>query len=81
MAKRMFFVVLALLALFGGIFGWKFYTIRQQIAAQSGGPPPPVVATATVAREAWTPVVAAVEMWYNLHSSPRRCCRLGGLGP
>jgi membrane fusion protein (multidrug efflux system) len=60
MAKRMFFVVLALLALFGGIFGWKFYTIRQQMAAQSGGPPPPVVATATVTREAWTPVVAAV---------------------
>ena len=60
MAKRILLVVLILLALFGGIFGWKFFTIRQQMAAQSGGPPPPVVAVATVTREEWTPVIAAV---------------------
>lgn len=60
MAKRIVLVILALLVLFGGIFGWKFYTIRQQMAAQAGGPPPPVVAVADVRRESWTPVIDAV---------------------
>lgn len=60
MAKRILFVILALSILFGGIFGWKFYTIKQQMAAQAGGAPPPVIAVAEVRREAWIPMINAV---------------------
>ena len=60
MAKRIILVVLALAVLFGGIFGWKFHTLRQQMAAQGGGPPPPVVAVTDVRTESWRPVINAV---------------------
>jgi membrane fusion protein (multidrug efflux system) len=59
MAKRLFLALVLLAAIFGGIFGWKFYAMKQQMAAQSG-PPPPVVAVSQVRQDAWIPAINAV---------------------
>ena len=59
MVKRLVVVLLLLALLFGGIFGWKFYAMKLQMAARVG-PPPPVVAVSEVRRETWTPAINAV---------------------
>lgn len=59
MAKRIFLVILALGLVFGGIFGWKAYQMKQQAAMQAG-PPPPVVAVSEVRVDSWVPAINAV---------------------
>lgn len=56
---RLFIVILLLGAVFGGIFGWKYYQM-QQGAAQQGGPPPPTVAIHTVEADDWRPELQAI---------------------
>lgn len=53
MFTRLILVSLVLVAVFGGIFGWKSYSARQVSAAQAGGPPPAVIAAAEVRRQEW----------------------------
>ena len=60
MTKRLIFVVLLLVVMFGGIFGWKFYAGMQMAAMMSKPPPPAVVASATVQTESWQPYLSAV---------------------
>lgn len=59
MIKRLVLVLLLLTVLFGGIFGWKYLQMRQEMAAR-GGPPTPVVSTRTVMRESWQPALKTV---------------------
>jgi RND family efflux transporter MFP subunit len=61
MKKRMAFMVLALVVVFGGVFGWKAvgtHFMRQYFATFQ--PPPEAVATAHVATSAWQATVEAV---------------------
>lgn len=58
--KRLFIVGLALLVLFGGIFGWKYYSDRKMAVAMSAPPPPAVIAAETARRETWQPRLTAV---------------------
>ncbi len=59
MVLRLFLVLLFLAAILGGIAGWKYYQILEQLAMQ-GPPPPAVVAFATVEQEDWQPSLDAV---------------------
>jgi membrane fusion protein (multidrug efflux system) len=59
MWKRLFLVLFLLAVVLGGIFGWKFYQMQQQMAGQAG-PPPPVVAVSQVKRETWPEYLKAV---------------------
>jgi membrane fusion protein (multidrug efflux system) len=59
MLLRLFFVLVFLGAILGGIFGWKQLQMQQQ-AALGGPPPPPVVAAAEVEQEDWQPRLTAV---------------------
>lgn len=59
MIKRIFIVSLLTFAVLGGIFGFKFYQIRQA-DSQIKPPPPAVVAAATVRLEQWPSSLAAV---------------------
>ncbi|HEY9150097.1 MAG TPA: efflux RND transporter periplasmic adaptor subunit [Gammaproteobacteria bacterium] len=59
MFKRLIIVLVALLLLFGGIFGWK-YLQMQKMAAMSGGPPPAAVAAETVRFDRWQPGLRSV---------------------
>ena len=56
--KRFVLVLLLLTVLFGGIFGWKYLQMQQQMTSR-GAPPPAVVSTRTVMRENWQPVLKA----------------------
>ncbi len=58
MIKRLLLVLLFLGAVLGGIFGWKFHQMQQQMA-MGGAPPPPVVAAAEVEAASWQPRLAA----------------------
>lgn len=60
MISRIILVTLFLIAVFGGIFGWKHHTGQQMAATMAGGPPPAVIATAAVERENWQPQLRAV---------------------
>ncbi len=60
MVLRLLLVVLFLGAVFGGIFGWKFYQGEKMAAAQSGGPPPAAVAVSQVRQEHWQPYMSSV---------------------
>lgn len=58
MAKRMIVVIVALVLVFGGIFGYKAfvnYKIEQFLSHRK--PPPVTVSTYTVQRETWTPLI------------------------
>ncbi len=60
MIKRLILVVLLLAVMFGGIFGWKFYS-GQKLAAMMSQPQPPVtVASAEVELHTWQPYLRAV---------------------
>ncbi|MDT8386268.1 MAG: efflux RND transporter periplasmic adaptor subunit [Thiogranum sp.] len=60
MTKRLMFVGLLLVVMFGGIFGWKFYAGMQMAEMMSAPPPPAVVASATAQSESWQPYLSAV---------------------
>jgi membrane fusion protein (multidrug efflux system) len=59
-AKRLILVSLILIVIFGGIFGWKYYSGVQMAAMMSRPPPPAVVASAVVKVESWQPYLKAV---------------------
>ncbi len=59
MIRRLIIVVLALSAVFGGIFGWKYYQARRAAARASMPPPPVTVAAARVEVETWHPFLYA----------------------
>ena len=59
MIKRVALIVLFSLLLFGALFGWKFYQIKQAVSSMKP-PPPPVVAVATVRTEEWESYLTAV---------------------
>lgn len=58
--KRLILVVLFLVILFGGIFGWKAYQARQAAAQAQQPQPPTTVASATVERRQWRTRLTAV---------------------
>ncbi len=60
MTKRLFMVVLILIVIFGGIFGWKYYSGMKMAAMMSRPPPPAVIASAVVKKESWQPYLQAV---------------------
>lgn len=61
MKKRIVITALVALAVFGAIFGYKFYTIRRGMAARAGMTMPPVtVSTATVQEQTWRNTIRAV---------------------
>lgn len=67
MLKRLFFVLLALGVVFGGIFGWKYHRM-QQMAAQASQPQPPAVVAATRVRaERWQPYLGSVGSLVAFH--------------
>lgn len=60
MTKRLILVALLLVVIFGGIFGWKYYSGMRMAAMMSAPPPPAVVASAKVRVESWQPYLHAV---------------------
>lgn len=60
MVKRLIIVLLALILLFGGIFGWKYFQMQKMAARASMPPPPATVAAVAVQRERWQPSLSAV---------------------
>ena len=60
MALRLVLVTLFLALLFGGVFGWKFYTGQQKAAMMSGPQPPAVVSSAEVQSDTWQPALKAI---------------------
>ncbi len=60
MTKRLILVILLLLVIFGGIFGWKYYSGMKMAEMMSQPPPPAVVASAEVSVESWQPYLHAV---------------------
>jgi membrane fusion protein (multidrug efflux system) len=58
--KRLVLVTLLLVVIFGGIFGWKFYTGMKMGAMMSAPPPPAVIASAVVEAQSWQPFLHAV---------------------
>ncbi|MEE8429297.1 MAG: efflux RND transporter periplasmic adaptor subunit [Gammaproteobacteria bacterium] len=60
MIKRLVLVVLLLFAMFGGIFGWKFFMGQRMAAMMSQPPPPATVASAEVQVETWQPYLHSV---------------------
>jgi membrane fusion protein (multidrug efflux system) len=59
MILRLVLIVLVLSAIFGAIFGWKYYQ-GQQMAAHSGGPPPATVAVSEARIQDWQPYLDSV---------------------
>lgn len=59
MIKRLILVVLLLVVMFGGIFGWKFYDGQKQAAMLSQPQPPVTVASAEVEARTWQPYLRA----------------------
>lgn len=61
MIKRMVIVIIALIVLFGGIFGWKWYTAQQAIAAAKAAPPPVAyISAGTAETRTWYPTLTAI---------------------
>jgi len=58
--KRLILVVLLLVVIFGGIFGWKYYSGAKMAAMMSRPHPPAVIASAEVQVESWQPYLHAV---------------------
>lgn len=59
MTKRIFFVCMISLIIFGGLFGWKFYQDRRA-ENEKKTPPPAVVAVTQVEKEWWQPYLTSV---------------------
>lgn len=60
MIKRLLLTLAALIVVFGGIFGWKYYQLQQMQARMSQPPPPATISSATVTSEQWQPTLDAV---------------------
>lgn len=60
MFKRLILVTLLLVVIFGGIFGWKYYSGMKMAAMMSAPPPPAVIASAVVEAQSWQPFLHAV---------------------
>lgn len=60
MIKRLLLTLAALIVVFGGIFGWKYYQLRQFQAKMSQPPPPATISSATATTEQWQPTLDAV---------------------
>ncbi|MEX0606749.1 MAG: efflux RND transporter periplasmic adaptor subunit [Halofilum sp. (in: g-proteobacteria)] len=61
MKKRMFFTILGLTLVFGGVFGFNWYVSQQIDQAMSNQPPPTETVSATAAEETvWQPTLSAV---------------------
>ena len=60
MIKRLILVVLLLTVMFGGIFGWKFYSGQKMAAMMSQPQPPATVAATGVELRTWQPYLRAV---------------------
>jgi membrane fusion protein (multidrug efflux system) len=60
MAKRISIVIVVLLLIFGGIFGFKFLQIRQMMSQMSQPRPPATVASSEVRIEQWQPTLQAI---------------------
>jgi membrane fusion protein (multidrug efflux system) len=58
--KRLIFVVLLLVVIFGGIFGWKYFIGQRMAAMMSAPPPPATIASAEVKVQRWQPYLRAV---------------------
>jgi len=58
--KRLILVLLLLTAIFGGIFGWKYFSGQKMAAMMAKPPPPATIASAEVKVEAWQPYLHAV---------------------
>jgi len=58
--KRLILVVLLLIVMFGGIFGWKFFVGQKMAAIMSAPPPPATIASAEVGVESWQPYLSGV---------------------
>jgi membrane fusion protein (multidrug efflux system) len=53
-------VLLLLTAMFGGIFGWKYFSGQKMAAMMAKPPPPATIASAEVKVETWQPYLHAV---------------------
>jgi membrane fusion protein (multidrug efflux system) len=60
MIIRFILVILLLTVIFGGIFGWKYYSGQKMGAMMAKPPPPATVASAQVKRETWRPYLRSV---------------------
>lgn len=60
MLKRLVFVAVLLLIIFGGIFGWKYVQFQGMKAQMAKPQPPATVAAAQVQRDTWHPSLQAV---------------------
>ena len=60
MIKKLILVVLLLTVMFGGIFGWKFYSGQKLAAMMSQPRPPATVASTEVELRTWQPYLRAV---------------------
>jgi len=58
--KRLVLVILLLIVMFGGIFGWKYFVGQKMAAMMSAPPPPATIASAEVQRESWQPYLYSV---------------------
>ncbi|WP_336365759.1 efflux RND transporter periplasmic adaptor subunit [Marinobacter sp. C2H3] len=59
-ASRFVIVIVLLGVVLGGIFGYKFYTIKQQMAAMSQPQPPAIISAVDAQKESWTPSLKSV---------------------
>ena len=60
MIKRLILVLLLLTAMFGGIFGWKYFSAQKMATMMAQPPPPATIASVEVKLEAWQPYLNAV---------------------
>jgi membrane fusion protein (multidrug efflux system) len=58
--KRLILVVLLLVVVFGGIFGWKYFVGQKMAASMAAPPPPATIASAEVKVETWQPYLHSV---------------------
>lgn len=60
MIKRLIIVLAALIVVFGGVFGWKWYVTQQIAKARASAPPPVAVVQARKAEaKTWHPTLSA----------------------
>ena len=60
MIKRFILVILLLVVMFGGIFGWKYFAGQKMAAMMAAPPPPATIASAEVQLERWQPFLYSV---------------------
>jgi len=58
--KRLILVILLLVVMFGGIFGWKYFQGQKMAAMMAAPPPPATIASAEVQVETWQPFLYSV---------------------